>query len=50
MNNQAPSFAERLAFQANRVTGSATKPCKRQAAHYVHKTWRGGSNVSKEFR
>ena len=49
MNNQAHSFAERLAFQANRMTGSVTKPCKHQAAPSAHKTWRGGSNVSKEF-
>ena len=50
MNNPAPSFAERRAFQADKVPGRITQPRKRHAAPSARKTWRGASNVSKAFR
>ena len=51
MNNQAPSFAERLAFQADKMPGRITKPRQRHtASSFEFKTWRGASNVSKAWR
>ena len=55
MNNQAPSFAERLAFQADRNPGHITKPRQKHASrppvvHSALSVWRGASNVSRAFR
>ena len=50
MLNKAPSFAERLAFQADKMPGRITQPRKRHATPSTRKAWRGASNVSKAFR